>query len=198
MTLTILLAAPSLASTFPGPDAAWEKLSGGDPFIECTTVGSAPWCRSTGLVPNGLADVNATLQRMSEHQDLFDSIVRIDVLAPDTLHIVLDYPTGISDRDYVAKYTRSEAGDTVVYRWEPVVHAGAPETSDVVRLPNMAGEWRLSPAENGQTRVVYLWQADVLGSFPGFMLNKARTIAGTKALEDIRKATAAATAAASR
>ena len=36
------------------------------------------------------------------------------------------------------------------------------------------------------------FEADVRGNLPSFTQNKARTIAGNKALEDIRKATGAA------
>lgn len=192
--LTLALSAlPAFASTFPGADASWAQLSGGDPTIECTSVGDEPWCRSTGLVDAPLAQVTATLKNMAAHQDLFDSIVRIDVLEADTMHIVLDFPSPLSDRDYVAKYTLLTDGATQVFHWESVVHDAAPATSGIVRLPRMAGEWRLT-AEGTRTRVVYLWEADVQGSLPAFTQNKARTIAGNKALEDIRKATAAATA----
>ncbi|MCB9687864.1 MAG: hypothetical protein H6738_18925 [Alphaproteobacteria bacterium] len=190
--LTLALSVlPAFSSTFPGANATWSQLSGGDPLIECTTVGTEPWCRATGLVDAPLEQVTATLKDMAAHQALFDSIVRIDVVEPDTMHIVLDFPAPLSDRDYVAKYTVLTDGPTQVFHWESVLHEAAPPTSGVVRLPDMAGEWRLT-AEAGKTRVVYLWEADVQGSLPAFTQNKARTIAGHKALEDIRKATAAA------
>lgn len=191
MTTFALLTLPALATTFPGADAQWNKLSGGDPYIECTQVGDEPWCRSTGVVDAPLDKVTDTLRNMAAHQDLFDSIVRIDVLETDTMHIVLDFPSPLSDRDYVAKYTHLQDGATEVFRWESVVHAGAAEESGVVRLPRMAGEWRLTATDDGKTSVTYLWEADVLGNLPSFTQNKARTIAGSKALEDIRKATAA-------
>ena len=190
MLTTTLFALPALASTFPAADAEWREVSGGDPRIECTTVGTEPWCRSTGLVQAPLDLVTATLTDMPAHQELFDSIVRIDVLEPDTMHIVLDFPPPLSDRDYVARYTRQDHDDVRVVRWEAVVHDGAPEADGVVRLPRMAGEWQLTAAGAG-TRVVYLWEADVLGNLPSFTQNKARSIAGGKALEDIRKASAA-------
>ncbi|MCA9493842.1 MAG: hypothetical protein KC621_28120 [Myxococcales bacterium] len=190
LTLT-LSALPAFANTFPASGASWNQLSGGDPRIECTTVGEVPWCRSTGLVDAPLDQVTDTLKNMAEHQALFDSIVRIDVLEPDTMHIVLDFPSPLSDRDYVAKYTLFTDGADQVFHWESVVHEAAPEASGVVRLPDMAGEWRLS-AQGDKTQVVYLWEADVRGNLPSFTQNKARTIAGNKALEDIRKATGAA------
>jgi hypothetical protein len=181
----------SAAWALPGADAQWSVLSNGDPRIECTEVDSQPWCRSTGTVPLPLDKVSATLENMAAHQDLFESIVSIEVLAPDTMHIVLDFPSPLSDRDYVAKYTRSTEGSAHLYRWESVQRADAPEVDGVVRLPRMAGEWRLEPA-GAETRVTYLWHAEIAGSFPSFALNQARKKAGSEALKDIRNAAIAA------
>lgn len=177
----------------PGADAQWEPLSEGPPRVECVTVGAEPWCRSTGLVELPIDQVAATLEDMPAHQALFSSIVSIKVVAPDTMHIVLDFPgfMGMSDRDYVAKYTRSTEGDARLYRWTSVQHADAPPIEGIIRLPKMAGEWRLVP-EGANTRVTYTWQAEIAGSFPTRLLSQARVKAGGEALKDIEKASAAA------
>ncbi|MEZ4237326.1 MAG: START domain-containing protein [Myxococcota bacterium] len=158
-----ILTAIAPAWALPGADAQWTVLSDGDPHIECTEVAEGPFCRSTGVVPLPMSAVSATLEDMAAHQALFDSIVSIDVLKPDTMHIVLDFPWPLSDRDYVAHYTRLTEGDAKIYRWESVKDAGAPPLEGVVRLPRMAGEWRLEPEGSG-TKVTYLWHADVLGA----------------------------------
>ena len=188
-TTAVLLSSSALA--LPGADAQWKVLSKGDPHIECTEVSGEPWCRSTGMVPLPIASVAATLEDMPAHQHLFESIISIRVVAPDTMHITLDFPAPLSDRDYVAKYTRTTDGETRMYRWSSVAHPDAPEVDGVVRLPKMAGEWRLEPVGN-QTRVTYTWEAEIAGSFPSFALNTARKKAGGEALKDIRKAAAAA------
>jgi hypothetical protein len=188
--ITLLTLAP-FALALPSSSAAWTVTSGGDPYIECTEEDGEPWCRSTGLVPLPVEKVSSTLEHMAEHQALFESIIKIDVLEPDVMHIVLDFPIIMSDRDYVARYTRLVEGDTVLYRWEPVVHAKAPATSGIVRLPKMAGEWRLVP-KDGQTLVTYVWHAQIAGDFPDALLGQARVKAGQQAMADIRKAAKAA------
>jgi hypothetical protein len=157
------------AFALPGADAQWELLSGGPPKIECTTVAGEPWCRSAGVVPLPIDQVSTTLENMAAHQDLFDSIVKIDVVAPDTMHIVLDFPPIMSDRDYVAKYTRSTEGEARLYRWVSV--PGTPPVDGVVRLPKMAGEWRLEPS-GANTRVTYTWHAEIAGDFPNALLSQ--------------------------
>lgn len=184
-------AAAMSAWALPGAGASWTVLSDSNPRVECTEVSGEPWCRSIGTVALPIDQVSATLEDMAAHQALFESIVSIRVLAPDTMHIVLDYPAPMSDRDYVAKYSRSTEGTARLYRWSPVVHPDAPEVDGVVRLPKMAGEWRLEPDGSG-TKVTYTWEAEIAGSFPAMLLNKARKIAGSEALKDIEKASSAA------
>lgn len=186
-----LFALTPVARALPGPDATWTVLSESGPRVECTETGGEPWCRSIGTVPLPIDQVAATLEDMAAHQALFDSIVSIEVLAPDTMHIILDYPALMSDRDYVARYSRAVDGEARMYRWVPVVHPAAPEVDGIVRLPRMAGEWRLDPAGTS-TKVTYTWEAEIAGSFPSALLNKARKIAGGEALKDIEKASTAA------
>ncbi|MBX2799880.1 MAG: hypothetical protein KTR31_19530 [Myxococcales bacterium] len=175
---SIALAAP------PGDEATWEELRDDVVRVECTEVSGEPWCRSTGLVSAPIAKVSATLENMAEHQDKFEAVHSIRVLAPDTLHITLDYPGMLSDRDYVARYTPTTDGDAKVYRWESVTHADAPPVDGVVRLIEFGGEWRLVP-EGSNTRVTYVWHADLRGSFPNWAVGIARRRAGHEALKDL-------------
>ena len=121
---------------------------------------------------------------MSSNAGLFESVLSINVLAEDTMHITLDYPAPLDDRDYVAKYTYGTSGDARTFTWTPVVHDGAPETAAAVRLPNFAGEWHLSP-QGAETLVRYTWQAEINGSFPTFAYSQAWKKAGHEALKDL-------------
>jgi hypothetical protein len=183
MMMPILLIAAAAAAP-PGDEAAWETLTTSPVKVECATVAGQPWCRSYGLIHAPIAQVDGALRNMSTSADLFESVLSIDVLAEDTMHIVLDYPAPLDDRDYVAKYTYITQGDTRIFQWSPVVHPGAPETAAAVRLPNFAGEWRLQPS--GQNTIVrYTWQAEINGSFPSFAYAQAWKKAGHEALKDL-------------
>lgn len=175
------------ASALPGPDAAWAELSSSPVRIECADVAGEPWCRSLGVVEAPIERVAATLEDMANQGEVFDSVLSIRMLAPDTVHVVLDFPGVLSDRDYVAKYTPATEGAVRLYRWVPVEHPDAPPQEGVVRLTKMAGEWRLEP-DGARTRVSYTWQADLSGSFPTWALSVARKRAGWEALHDLAKA----------
>lgn len=177
-----------LATAFamPGPDAAWEVLDTSPVRIECTEVSGKPWCRSVGVIGAPVDQVATALEDMAGQSDVFEAVSQIDSLGDDTYRIVLDFPGMFSDRDYVAKFEKLVEGDARIYRWKPVTHPGAPETEDIVRLSRMEGEWRLEPAGDA-TRATYLWQAELMGSFPTWALPTARKKAGNEALKDLAK-----------
>jgi hypothetical protein len=114
------------------------------------------------------------------------AITLVERLAPDILHVVMDYPTPLSDRDYVARFTRTSAADgSTTFAWTPVEHPSAPPTSSIVRLSWLEGEWKFAP-EGSNTRVTYLWQADPGGNLPN--VESVWKKAGTLAITDIANA----------
>lgn len=189
--LLALSASFSPAWALPGSDAVWTELSSSPVRIECAEVAGEPWCRSQGVVEAPIDRVASTLEDMANQGEIFASVLSIRMLAPDTVHVVLDFPNMLSDRDYVARYTQATDGTARLYRWVPVEHPEAPPQEGVVRLSKMAGEWRLEP-DGGRTRVSYTWQADLSGSFPTWALSVARKRAGWEALHDLANAQKAA------
>lgn len=182
--MLVLLTTAALA--MPGADATWEVLDSSPVRIECTEVSGKPWCRSTGLIAAPVDQVATALEDMAGQSDVFEAVSQIDTLGDDTYRIVLDFPGMFADRDYVAKFEKLTEGDARIYRWKPVTHPNAPATDDIVRLSRMEGEWRLEPA-GAETRATYLWQAELMGSFPTWALSTARKKAGNEALKDLAK-----------
>lgn len=180
----MLLTAHALA--LPGPAARWTELTVGKVRVECTTDAGRPYCRSTGVISVPLASAVATFARLDEHQDKMQKISKIERLQPDVLHVVMDYPFPVSDRDYVARFSlRTEADGTVVYGWTPVTDPRAPDDGSTVRLTWLDGEWRFA-AEGAHTRVTYVWEADPGGSLPD--VGMVRKQAGLFAVQDIANA----------
>lgn len=170
----------------PPSSAQWTTIQSSPVRIECALEGEKPYCRSTGVIGVPVAQASETFAKLDEHVSKMGAIAAVNRLESDTLHVVMDYPFPLDDRDYVARFAhRTEADGTEVYGWVPVVHAGAPPTDGVVRLTWLDGEWRFAPA-GGQTRVTYLWQADPGGNLPD--VKAVRTKAGTLAIQDIANA----------
>ena len=180
----LLFVSVHTALALPGDSAPWESLSSKPVMVECATVGDAPWCRSEGVIEAPVEQVVDALKNMRYNAGLFEAVLEIHVLSEDVLHVVLDYPAPLDDRDYVAKYAYSTEGDAHLFQWEPSSLAGAPGAAEAVRLPNFAGEWRLE-ARGAGTWVRYTWQAEINGKFPSFAYGQAWKKAGHEALKDL-------------
>jgi len=101
------------------------------------------------------------------------------------MHITLDFPAPLADRDYVAKYVYTDEGDGLhTLRWSSVKHEDGAPVDGVVRLGDYEGEWRLVAAEDS-TWVTYLWHAHYGGALPSFALSQARKKTAGEALKDI-------------
>lgn len=182
--LMFTLLSAALASPPPDVGVDWEVYTTSPVLVECATVNGAPWCRSQGTILAPVAGVVTALKDMRHNADQFASVVKIDILPEDTLRVVLDYPAPLDDRDYVARYVYTQQGDQHFFRWTPVPNA-APQEAGVVRLPEFAGEWRLTPTAEGHTQVRYTWQAAIHGSFPSWAYATAWKRAGYEALHDL-------------
>jgi len=172
------------AQAAPGDEAAWSELASSPVRVECTEVGGEPWCRSFGVIAAPMEQVSQALQNMRYNAGAFEAVVKIDVISDDVLHIVLDYPAPLDDRDYVARYTFSQQGEAHLFSWVPDAASQVPVADGVVRLPKFAGEWKLTPKGEG-TAVRYTWHGEINGSFPAFGYTQARKKAGHEALKDL-------------
>jgi len=181
----VMLAPASLASAqVPAAlaTADWEILVEGPTRVQCTRVEGMPWCEAMGVLELPFSVVEKRVTDLAHYPDTFLRIRSARVLAPDVVHVSLDMPYFLEDRDYVARFVRKEIGTTLEFSWGAVEHLRAP-VGDAVRLPLAAGSWRLEPLSPGQTRVTYTWMGELLGDFPDFALPRAWVVQGLEVLE---------------
>jgi hypothetical protein len=184
--LTVLLLATTLAFALPPASSTWTDIQSDPVHIACTTWEGRPYCRSTGVIGVPNTQAAATFADLDRFVKQMGAISRVDRLEPDVLHVVMDYPFPLDDRDYVARFShRVEADGTEVFGWVPVEHPKAPPEDGIVRLSWLDGEWRFA-AEGTNTRVTYLWEADPGGNLPD--VRAVRSKAGTLAIGDIANA----------
>lgn len=184
-TLWLLLCLSALA--LPSGAASWSVLAEGDPSagearVSCTEEGGKPWCKSEAVLPASPDAVEAVLTDFSRYTEVFLRVTSCRVLEPQVVHVTLDMPAPLSDRDYIARFERSVDGADRVFRWKAVEHPLAPP-GEAVRLVRSAGEWRLSPAAGGKTRLTYTWEAELGGDIPEWALPRAWTVQGTEVVE---------------
>ncbi len=182
----LLFLAFAAHAALPGADAVWTEIQSSPVKIECTTVGESPYCRSTGVISAPPATAVATFAALDQHVSKMGAIAKVERLETDVLHVVMDYPFPLSDRDYVARFAqRTDPDGTTVFAWTPITHSGAPEEKGVIRLTWLDGEWRFA-ADGSNTRVTYIWQSDPGGGLPD--VKPVYKQAGTLAVRDIATA----------
>jgi len=181
----LFLAVPT-AFAIPPSTATWSDLSDAPVHIECTMDGTKPYCRSTGVIGTDVDTATSHFRDLDKYVDRMGAITAVTRLQPDVLHVVMDYPFPITDRDYVAKFTyRDDPDGSHVFAWSPVTDPQAPDDGSTVRLTWLDGEWRFQ-ADGSNTRVTYVWEADPGGSLPD--VGTVRKKAGYLALHDIAAA----------
>ena len=108
---------------------------------------------------------------------------------------VAEFPM-VSTRDWVlkAKLEKNFEGGKYRVSWEPIDWKdAAPPADGVVRLKVNTGSYTVEPLDGGaRSRVTYYLFTDPGGSIPGFIANKANTVALPDLFTAIRKRSTAA------
>lgn len=187
MLLLAVVTAPfSAFAAVPPSTTTWAPLQSSPVKIECADYQGKPYCRSTGVIGAPVDVAAKTFEQLDLHVDKMGSIASVTRLESDVLHVVMDYPFPLDDRDYVARFVHTVDGTgTHVFAWTPITHASAPAADGIVRLSWLDGEWRFAP-EGANTRVTYVWEADPGGSLPD--VGTVRKKAGTFAVSDMANA----------
>ncbi|MDP6933283.1 MAG: hypothetical protein QGG40_10225 [Myxococcota bacterium] len=183
----MLVVGPARADPVPAGLGSWEVLQEGDPWIGCTTVDAMPWCRSIGTIDAPVATIARLLEDHAGYPRIFTRITESRVLEPNVVHLTLDMPYPVANRDYVVRYDRSTEGQEQVYRFQAVEHPDAP-LGEAVRLIHAGGEWRISAAEGNRTTVAYTWCGELRGDFPDWALPRAWGVQGNEVMDWLQAA----------
>jgi hypothetical protein len=172
----------ALVSGVPSQLTGFTTLQSAPVWVGCTRAEGSSWCRSVANVAAPVAKIESILRDFAHYPQVFHRVKRASVVDSDIVRILLDMPSPLSDRDYVARFTRSNEGADTVFRWVAVEHPGAPVVPGAVRLTRAAGEWRLSPQDDGTTVVTYTWNGEMDGDFPSWALSRAHLTQGNEVL----------------
>jgi hypothetical protein len=170
------------AAAVPPDLGSWQVLSDGDVKISHTTGRGLPWARAEAVMPGSMAQLVALLKDFQGYPRFMDRITETRVYDENIVHLILDMPFPLANRDYVVEYTRGQQGDVVIFDFVAVDHPSATTIEGSVRLPRAEGQWRLQPISATETRVTYIWNGELLGDFPDWALTKAWVTQGQEVL----------------
>ena len=167
----------------------WNVLQDKKIWIGWAEEGDVPWCKAQTTFPFIMDKIAEILENKTNYPNVFKRIEATTILEPEIVHIMLDMPFPITSRDYIVKYTTYLTGNDLLYQFRAVNHEKASPTKSYIRLVNAAGEWRLSPVNNNETKVTYTWNGELLGDFPDWALPRAWKTQGNEVLNWLLEAT---------
>ena len=141
--------------------------------IRWTDYEGFPICQTTSVLPFSMESISSIIEDVENYPSVFKRIHKTNTLEKDIVHVMLDMPLFLSNRDYVIQYIKSKNQNTWEFTFNAVKHIDAPEKNNYVRLVNAAGQWKLVPKNKNETTVSYTWNGELLGDFPSFALERA-------------------------
>ena len=135
-----------------------------------------------------IESISSIIEDVGNYPNVFKRIHRTNVIEKDIVHVMLDMPFFLSNRDYVIQFRKNKAQSNWEFIFSAVTHKDAPLNKDYVRLVNAAGKWKLIPMDKNQTSVSYTWNGELLGDFPNFALERAWKTQGNEIIHWISDA----------
>ena len=194
--LAVLRSPPALAAWPAPPDGGWAQIQA-DPLITCARDAEGlPWCYAEreAIVP--FERVVAAIKDVNGYPAMFGHLDRVKRLDADSAWIHVDYPSPLSDRDYIAHFTQvsgaeiktSEPAGSVQgfhVRFRATESTAAPDPGGDVRLVRAAGGYDAWDLGGGRTRFRYTWETEIGGEVPAWMSDRARVLHGDEVVNGV-------------
>jgi len=163
----------------------WNILQGDDYeiWIGWLDTPEIDWARTTSTLPYSIDKISKMIEDLENYYQIFDRVKSSDIVADDIVHIRIDMPFPISDRDYIVQYKTEKNKDNVSYKFQAVKDTNIKLSDGCIRLANAAGEWYLKAVNESSTKVVYTWNGELGGDFPDWALTRAWGKQGSEMIE---------------
>ena len=166
----------------------WNVIQKNEIEIRWATYNGYPICQTNSVLPFSIESISSIIEDVKNYPKVFKRIHKTNILEKDIIHVMLDMPFLLSDRDYVIKYKKNKTQNNWEFSFKAVKHIDAPLGKDCVRLVNAAGKWTLVSKDDNQTSVSYTWNGELLGDFPNFALERAWKTQGNEIIHWINDA----------
>ena len=162
---------------------SWDTIQDSEIWIGHHQDSDINWCRTKSTLPFDIQKISFIVEDLENYYNIFDRVKSSKLIDSSTVHIRIDMPFPISDRDYIVRYEENKIGSTYSYKFESVKDTSTPTDEGCVRLVNAAGEWYLKSLTDSSTEVSYTWNGELGGDFPEWALTRAWKKQGTEMIE---------------
>ena len=189
--ILLLLLSTLMGSSLEYPDHNqsdnWVTLYENDIWVGYTETPNIDWCRTISRLPFSLDRISTMIEDLENYYQIFDRVTSSKIITNDVVHIRIDMPFPISDRDYIVRYTANKTGNNISYKFQAADDISIEINDSCIRLVNAAGEWYLRSIDDVTTEVIYTWNGELRGDFPSWALTRAWETQGLEMINWLRE-----------
>ena len=166
-------------------DENWQQLQNKEIKIYHKIINDQPYCKASKIFNFNSYEIKSILDDKKNYPKNFKRIMFCDSINKDVVHIGVKLPFPFNPRDYVVEYKYFKNDGKEYYIYSSVQKSTIKNTSRFIRLPNASGIWLMEQLSKDKTKLTYLWQGELLGNFPSWVLQRVWKEQGNELLTQL-------------
>ena len=166
-------------------DEDWQQLQNKEIKIYHKIINDQPYCKASKIFSFNSYEIKSILDDKKNYPKNFKRIMFCDSINKDVVHIGVKLPFPFNPRDYVVEYKYFKNDGKEYYIYSSVQKSTIKNTSRFIRLPNASGIWLMEQVSKDKTKLTYLWQGELLGNFPSWVLQRVWKEQGNELLTQL-------------
>ena len=166
-------------------DENWQQLQNKEIKIYHKIINDQPYCKASKIFNFNSYEIKSILDDKKKLSKNFKRIMFCDSINKDVVHIGVKLPFPFNPRDYVVEYKYFKNDGKEYYIYSSVQKSTIKNTSRFIRLPNASGIWLMEQVSKDKTKLTYLWQGELLGNFPSWVLQRVWKEQGNELLTQL-------------
>lgn len=169
-------------------DEDWQQLQNKEIKIYHKIINDQPYCKASKIFSFNSYEIKSILDDKKNYPKNFKRIMFCDSINKNVVHIGVKLPFPFNPRDYVVEYKYFKNEGKEYYIYSSVQKSTIKNTNRFIRLPNASGIWLMEQVNKDKTKLTYLWQGELLGSFPSWVLKRVWKEQGNELLTQLEMA----------
>ena len=168
--------------------SGWKKIQDKNINIYCKEIDNQPYCKATKIYNYSIKEIKSVLDNKTEYPINFNRIMFCNSIGNDIVHMGVELPFPFYPRDYIVEYKYFKKNDSEYYQYSSKSNSQLNLSSKFIRLPNASGIWLMEKISIDSTKLTYLWNGELLGNIPKWVLPKAWKKQGNEILLELEEA----------
>ncbi len=168
--------------------SGWKIIQNKNISIYCKEIENQPYCKASKIYGYSIKEIKSVLDNKIEYPINFKRIMFCNSIDDDIVHMGVKLPFPFYPRDYIVEYKYFKKNGFEYYQYSSENNSQLNLSSKFIRLPNASGIWLMEKINIDTTKLTYLWNGELLGNIPKWVLPKAWKKQGTEILIELEEA----------